>query len=127
MGRKYSIGSFSPTSFLSMSVTRQLFSIAALLTCSLLPYLLLCGGASEVGSDHLSILLTVPLSPLLRPSSIFRKLVGMTLLFTLTLIVFRQRNTPLFSSAAAFFSGTESGQIFHSFWPRQTPSSSRVV
>ena len=53
-----------------------------------------------MGSDHLSILLAVPLFPIFHLNkylpSIFRKLVGMTLLFTLTLIVLFQRNTRLF-------------------------------
>ena len=62
----------------------------------------------DLGSDHLPILLSVPLSPVFRPNelplpSIFRKLAGMGLLPTLTLIVLLQRNTRLFLSAAALF------------------------
>ena len=51
----------------------------------------------DLGSDHLPILLSIPLSPPIAPTSvplpsIFRKLVGMTLTFTVHL----QRNTRLF-------------------------------
>ena len=56
----------------------------------------------DLGSDHLPILLTVPLSPVFcpneRPSSFnFQKAPGMTLLFTSTLTVLLQRNTRLFA------------------------------
>ena len=55
----------------------------------------------DLGSDHLPILLSVPLSPAFRPnerppSSIFRKLAGMGLSPTLTLTVPQRRNTRLF-------------------------------
>ena len=55
----------------------------------------------DVGSDHLPILLSIPLSPVFRPNerplpSIFRKLAGMALSPTLTLTVLQQRNTHLF-------------------------------
>ena len=55
----------------------------------------------DLGSDHLPILLSIPLSPVFWPSerplpSIFRKLAGMTLPPTLTLTVLLQRNTRLF-------------------------------
>ena len=55
----------------------------------------------DLGSDHLPILLSVPLSPVFRPNerplpSIFRKLAGMALPPTLTLTVLQQRNTRLF-------------------------------
>ena len=54
----------------------------------------------DLGSDHLPILLSIPLSPVFRPNksppSIFRKLAGMTLPPTLTLTVLLQRNTRLF-------------------------------
>ena len=56
-----------------------------------------------LGSDYLPILLTIPLFPVFRLNeclhpSIFRKLVGMTLLFTSTLTVLLQRNAHLFLS-----------------------------
>ena len=55
----------------------------------------------DLGSDHLPILLSIPLSPVFRPNerplpSIFRKLAGMALPPTLTLTVPLQRNTCLF-------------------------------
>ena len=55
----------------------------------------------DLGSDHLPILLSIPLSPVFRPNdvpllSIFRKLAGMTLPLTLTLTVHQQRNICLF-------------------------------
>ena len=55
----------------------------------------------DLGSDHLPILLSIPLSPIYPPTSvplpsIFRKLPGMTLPPTLTLTVLQQRNTRLF-------------------------------
>ena len=53
----------------------------------------------DLGSDHLPILLSVPLSPVFHPSerppSIFKKLAGITLLPTLTFTVPQQRNTRL--------------------------------
>ena len=64
----------------------------------------------DFGSDHLPILLSIPLSLVFRPNerplpSIFKKLVGMTLLHTLTLTVLLQRNTCLsLSCAGALFS-----------------------
>ena len=55
----------------------------------------------DLGSDHLPILLSIPLSPVFRPNerplpSIFRNLAGMALPLTLTLTVLLQRNTRLF-------------------------------
>ena len=55
----------------------------------------------DLGSDHLPILLSVPLYSVFRPnerppSSIFRKLAGMGLPLTLNLTVPLQRNTRLF-------------------------------
>ena len=55
----------------------------------------------DLGSDHLPILLSVPLSPVFRPNerplpSTFRKLAGMALPPTLTPTVLLQRNTRLF-------------------------------
>ena len=55
----------------------------------------------DLGSDHLPILLSIPLSPVFHPnerppSFNFQKLAGMTLPPTLTLTVLLQRNTRLF-------------------------------
>ena len=55
----------------------------------------------DLGSDHLQILLSIPLSPVFRPTSVplsstFRKLAGMTLPHTLTLTVLQQRTSSLF-------------------------------
>ena len=108
-GRKYLIGS-SLLSSPSMTLTHPPFSIAPLavdplLTSLLLPHLLpflAPGSATGPGSDHLPILLSIPLSlwPI-APTSIplpstFRKLAGMTLPSTLTPTVLLQRNTRLF-------------------------------
>ena len=62
----------------------------------------------DLGSDHLPILLSIPLSLVFRPNerpllSIFRELAGMALPLTLTLTVPQQRNTLTLSSAAALF------------------------
>ena len=56
-------------------------------------------------------------------SSIFRKLAGMGLPPTLTLTLPLQRNTRFFffCCCSLYLSGTECGQIFHSFRPHQTP------
>ena len=75
-----------------------------LLLFSLSPYLApgRCFRFQNLGSDHLPILLTVPLS-------IFKKLVGMTLPFTLTLTVLLQRKTRLFflCCCSLYFSDTK--------------------
>ena len=76
-GRKYSTGSFLLTSSPSMTLTHLLFSIAPLavappLTSLLPPPFLLFPAPGEVlqdlGSDHLPILLSIPLSPVFRPN-----------------------------------------------------------
>ena len=76
-GKKYLTGSFLLTSSPSMTLTHPPFSIAPLavaplLTFSLLPSTLALSCSWEVledlGSDHLSILLSVPLSPVYRPN-----------------------------------------------------------
>ena len=58
--------------------------------------------------------------------STFRELVRMTLPPTLTSTVLMQRYTRLshffLCCCSLYLSGTECGQIFHSFWPHQTPS-----
>ena len=97
MERKYSIGSSLLTSSPSMTLRYLPFSIAPLQS------LLLCSWEElqKLGSYHLPIILTIPLSPVFFPTkvpllSIFRKLAGMTLPFTLTLTVLLQRNTCLF-------------------------------
>ena len=77
VGRKYSIGSFPLTSFPSMTLPHLLFSIAPLavdapLTFPFAPSSLALSCSWEMlqdlGSDHLFILLTVPLSPVFRPN-----------------------------------------------------------
>ena len=87
MGRKYSIGSSLLTSFLSITQTYLLFSVASLavatpLISSLLlplsPSLALGRVLQDLGFDHLPIILTVPLSLLfchneLDPSFNFQK------------------------------------------------------
>ena len=100
-GRKYSAGSSLLISSLLMTLTHPSFSIAPLLSslCSLFSCSLEV--LQDLGSDHLLIFLSVPLSPVFCPnepplSSIFRKLVGMTLRFTLTPTVLQQRNTCIF-------------------------------
>ena len=76
----------------------------------------------DLGSVHLLILLSVPLSPVFRPNkrppSTFRKLAEMTLPPTLTPTVLLQRNLVSFSflcCCSLYLFGTECGQIFHSF------------
>ena len=80
VGRKYSTGSFLLTSSHSMTLTRPPFSIAPLavapspdisfapsslaLSCSCRTWEVL----QDLGSDHLPILLSVPLSPVFRPN-----------------------------------------------------------
>ena len=75
VGREYSIGSSPLTYYLSMIPTPQPFSIASLavtllLTSSLLTSLLSCSREvpQNLSSNHLPILLTVPLSPVFRPN-----------------------------------------------------------
>ena len=109
-GRKYSTGSSLLISFSSMTLTHLPFSIAPLavaplLTSPLLPLHLLF---LATGRCFRTLALTTyqffylslsprPITPtsVLFPST-FRKLAGMALLLTLTLIVFLQRNTRLF-------------------------------
>ena len=82
----------------------------------------------DFGSDHFPILQTVPFSGFaLTLPSIFRTFLIVALLFTLTLTVLLQRNTPfLFSTAALFTSwGLNAAKCFIFFWPRQTPTPSR--
>ena len=99
VGRKYSIGSSPLTSFFSMTLTRLLFSMAPLLASPLLPpifapekcfrtWLLITYQFYLLSFFLRSFALTnVPLP------SIFRKLVGMALPFSLTPIIPLQRNT----------------------------------
>ena len=104
-GRKYSTGSFLLTSFTSITLTHPLFSIAPLLTSPLLLLLLLFLAPGrcfrtwvltiyQFFYPSLSLRSFAPTSVPL--PSIFRKLAGMTLPFTLTLTVLLQRNTRLF-------------------------------
>ena len=135
VGRKYSTGSYLLTSSPSMILKHPLSSIAPLAVTPsptsplLLPLLLFLA----LGRCFRTLVLTIyqffylSLSPRsFTPASvpipsIFRKLVGMTLHPTLTLTVLLQRNTRLFLFPLLLLSGTECGQIFHSFRPYQTP------
>ena len=85
-----------------MTLIYLLFCIAPSLTSPLLPLSYSWEVLQDLFSDRLPILLTIPFSPVFcpneRPPSTFKKLVGMTLLFTSTLTVFLQRNTRLFTS-----------------------------
>ena len=105
VGRKYSIGSSPLTSFPSMNLTHLLFSIVPPLTFPLLPSLspyLALGRCFRTWTlityqfYSLSIFLRSFAPTNASISSNFRKLAGMTLLFTLTLTVLLQRNTRLF-------------------------------
>ena len=105
VGRKYSTGSSPLTSSPSMTLTHPPFSIAPLLTSSLLPLLLpfLAPGRCfrtwvlityQFFYLSLSLQLIVPMSV---PSlSIFRKLAWMALPSTLTFTILLQRDTHLF-------------------------------
>ena len=105
VGRKYSTGSSIPTSSHSMALTYLPFYIAPPLTYPLLPLLSLFLAHGSCFRTwvlityqffYLSLSLrsfaptSVPLPP------IFRKMAGMTLLFTSILTVLLQRNTRLF-------------------------------
>ena len=120
VGRKYSTGSSLLTSSSSMTLKHPSFSIAPsavapLLTSPLLPLLL---PFLALGRCFRSWVLTIyqffypslslrSFAPTSVPlPSIFKKLAGIPLPSTLTL----------------YLSGTECGQIFHSFRPHQTPS-----
>ena len=113
-----------------MTLTYLLFSSTPLAIALLLCSLLSCFWEvlQNLGSDHLPILLIVPLFPVFCPkkrsSSIFRKLIKMTLLFTLTLTVLLQRSMHLFFILLLYISATECCQIFYHFWSHQTPTSS---
>ena len=110
-GRKYLTGSFLLTSFLlndpdTPTLLHRSSGSRSSPDISFAPFTLAFSCSWEMlqdlGSDHLSILLSVPLSPVFHPNglsplpSIFRKLAGMTLPLTLTLTVLQQRNTRLF-------------------------------
>ena len=103
-GRKYSTGSSLLTFYPSMTLTYLLFSIAPLLTFPLLPLLspfLAPGRCLRTWVLTTYQFFYLPLSPVFRPSklplpSIFRKLAGMALPFTLTYTELLQRNTRLF-------------------------------
>ena len=133
MWRKYSIGSSPLTSFSSMTLARQLFSIAPLavphiLASPLLFTLLPCLAHKKCFRTWAMITYPFYKLPLfLRSSaptnvhhpSIFRKLVGMTLLFTSTLISLYRKILPFFSFLCCGFLcifGFKCGQIFHSFF-----------
>ena len=71
-GRKYSTGSSPLTSSPSMTLTHPPFSVAPLLTSPLpsllLPFLAPGRCFRTLASDHLPILLSIPLSPVFRPN-----------------------------------------------------------
>ena len=138
-GRKYSTGSSLLTSSASMNLTHSPFSIdplavAPLLTSPFLPLLLpfLAPGRCfktwvlttyQFFYLSLSLRSIAPTSVLL--PSIFRKLAGMGLPPALTFTVFCRGILVSFSFLCCYslyLSGTECGQIFHSFRPHQTPS-----
>ena len=135
-GRKYSTGSFLLTSSPSMALTHPPFSIAPLavalpLTSPYAPSSLALSCSWEVlqdlGSDHLPILLSIPLSPVFlpnkRPSSFnFQKARwdGFASYFD-SHCPSAEEYSSLSSAAALFTSDFECGQIFHSFQPHQTP------
>ena len=116
----------------SMILTHPPFSIAPPLTSPLLPRLSL---SLTPGRCFRTWVLTtyqffyLSLSPRsFAPTSVplpstIRKLAGITLPSTLTPTILLQRNTRLFLCCCSLYlSGTKCGQIFHSFWPHQTPS-----
>ena len=136
-----------------MILTHPPFYIAPLLTSSLLPFLLpsVAPGSSfrtwvltfapfslafccswellqDLGSDHLPILLSVPLSSVYRsnerpPSFNFQKARwdGFASYFD-SHCPSAEEYSSLSSAAALYLSGTKCGQIFYSFRPHQTPS-----
>ena len=139
MGRKYLTGSSPQTSSPSMTLTHPPFSIAPLAVAPLLtsPLLLLLLLFLAPGRCFRTWVLTTYqffyLSFSLRsfvPTSVplpstFRKLAGMTLPPTLTLLSICRGILVSFSflcSCSLYLSGNECGQIFHSFRPHQTPS-----
>ena len=138
VGRKYLIGQSFLISFPSIILTLLLFFIAppadAFLISPMHSLLLLLGGASEIGSHHLSIFLTALFLHFVAPTSLlllsfFRKLVEMTLLFTSIHTVLLQRNTPLFCCCCCilYLFGNIHRKIFHFRRLRQTPTTSLVI
>ena len=132
-GRTYSTWLSLLTSSPSLTLIHPPFSIAPLAVAPLLtsPSLPLLFPYLALGRCYRTLVLTTyqffylslslfGLSPQ-RASpfpSIFRKLAGMVLPPTLTFTVLQQRNTRLFLYSLlllSFLSGTECGQIFHSF------------
>ena len=143
MRRKYSIGTSPLISFPSMTLSYLLFSIAPLAVVLLTSPLLLPLSLSLAPGRYFRTW-TLITYQFYQPSlflrsfaptnvphpSFFKKLVGMTLLFTSTLTVLLQRNARLFlflCCCSLYFSDIERGQIFHFFRPRQTPIPSLVV
>ena len=137
VGMKYSTGPSLLTSSPSMILTHSSFSISSLEVAPLLTSLLsLLLPFLAPGRCFRTWVLTTyqffypslslwPIAPTSVPlSSIFRKLAGIALPPTLTLTVLQQRNTRLcfLCCCSLYLSGTECGQIFHSFRPHQTPS-----
>ena len=137
MGRKNSIGSSFPTSFLSITLIPLPFSIVSLAVASLLLFPLLFPLWPFLAFKRcftIGVLINYQffqLSPFLRSSApkkgslptIFRKMVGTTLPFCRGILL-------LFSFPCSYslhFCHTKCGQISHSFRPRQRPTSSLVV
>ena len=110
VGRKHSIGSSPLTFSSSMTLTYLLFFIVPMAVAPppdifFARFLLTLSCSWEVlqnlSSDHLPLLITVLFLRSFAPTnvslpSIFRMLVGITLLFTSTLTVILQRNTRIF-------------------------------
>ena len=137
--RKYLIESSIVMLFSSMTLTYQLDSIAPLAVAS--PYISLASFSlavssswevlKDLGFDHLPILLTVSLSPVLSPnerppSFNFQKACGDDFAFCFDSHCPFCRGILLsfLCCCSLYFSDTECGQIFHSFWPHHTPTQS---
>ena len=138
-GRKYSIGSSPLISSPSMTLTHPSFSIAPLAVAPLLTFPLsalllpfLAHGRcfkTWVLTTYQFFYLSLSLrsfAPTSAPlPSIFRMLAEMALPLTLTPTVLCRGILVSFSflcCCSLYLSGTECGQIFHSFRPHQTPS-----
>ena len=123
-GRKYSTGSSLLTSSPSMTLTHPRSFPDIFFSCS-------WEVLQDLGSDHLPIVLSIPLSPVFRPieppssfnyyqkarwddfASYFDSHCPST-----------EKCLSLSSAAALYLCGTECSQIFHAFLPHQTPSQS---
>ena len=92
----------------------------------------------DSGSDNVPILLTVALSPLFRPnecppppflqfSESSLRWLCFLLRFSLSFYKKILVSLSFLCGCSLYFSDTECGQIFHSFWPLQTATSNLVV